>query len=153
MLEFYQAYATYLDLMDLTEHLMRSLAQALGNGTRITYQGEEYDFGPAFRRLPLEQAIAEANQLDRDKLRDLDYLRAVCRNLKLPVKDSHGAGKLQFEISKRPWNPTSNSPRSSLTIRWRCRRCRAARIVMVFGGSFRVLRGWTRNRQRLLGIE
>ena len=110
MLEFYQAYATYLDLMDLTEHLMRSLAQALGNGTRITYQGEEYDFGPAFRRLPLEQAIAEANQLDRDKLRDLDYLRAVCRNLKLPVKDSHGAGKLQFEIFEKTVEPNLKQP-------------------------------------------
>ena len=110
MLEFYQAYATYMDLMDLTESLMRSLTQALSNGTRVTYQGEEFDFGPAFRRLPLEQAIAEANQLDRGKLRDAAYLRSVCRNLKLPVKDSHGAGRLQFEIFEKTVEPNLKQP-------------------------------------------
>lgn len=110
MLEFYQAYATYSDLMDLTENLMRSLAQTLGQGTQITYQGETHDFGPAFRRLPLEQAITETNQLDRGKLRDLAYLCGVCEKLKLPVKNSDGAGKLQFEIFENTVEPRLKQP-------------------------------------------
>ncbi|MDE2023245.1 MAG: lysine--tRNA ligase [Gammaproteobacteria bacterium] len=110
MLEFYQAYATYSDLMDLTENMMRSLAQALSQGTRITYQGEACDFGPAFRRLPLEQAIAEANQLERGKLRDATYLREVCRKLKLPVKPGDGAGKLQFKIFEHTVEPGLKQP-------------------------------------------
>ncbi|MDE2069647.1 MAG: lysine--tRNA ligase [Gammaproteobacteria bacterium] len=110
MLEFYQAYATYSDLMDLTENLMRSLAQTLGHGTQVTYQGEAHDFGPAFRRLPLEQAIAEANHLERTRLRELSYLRGVCEKLKLPVKPGDGAGKLQFEIFENTVEPRLKQP-------------------------------------------
>ncbi|MGH8293192.1 MAG: lysine--tRNA ligase [Gammaproteobacteria bacterium] len=110
MLEFYQAYATYSDLMDLTENLMRSLAQALSRGTGITYQGEACDFGPAFRRLPLEQAIAEVNQLERGKLRDAAYLRKVCQKLELPVKPGDGAGKLQFMIFEKTVEPNLQQP-------------------------------------------
>ena len=110
MLEFYQAYATYEDLMDLTESLMRSLAQALSDGTRVMYQGEEYDFGPAFRRLPLEQAIADANRLEHARLRDVSYLQGVCKKLTLPVKPGDGAGKLQFEIFERTVEPNLKQP-------------------------------------------
>lgn len=110
MLEFYQAYATYDNLMDLTESLMRSLAQALSNSTRVAYQGEAYDFGPTFERLPLEQAIANANQLERGKLRDTGYLRSVCQKLKLPIKDSDGAGKLQFAIFEKTVEPNLKQP-------------------------------------------
>ncbi|MGA9852354.1 MAG: lysine--tRNA ligase [Gammaproteobacteria bacterium] len=101
MLEFYQAYSTYEDLMDLTESLLRSLAQALNAGTQISWQGETYDFGPAFRRLKLEDAIVEVNHLERDKLRDVAYLRKVCEKLKMSVKPNDGAGKLQFEIFEK----------------------------------------------------
>ena len=110
MLEFYQAYATYHDLMDLTESLMRGLAQALNGKAEVAYQGETYDLQPAFRRLPLEQAIAEANNLERGQLRELAYLRRVCEKLKLPVKASDGAGKLQFEIFEKTVEPNLKQP-------------------------------------------
>ena len=86
MLEFYQAYATYVDLMDLTESLMRSLATALTGGSTITYQGEAYDFGPAFKRLSIEQAIIETNKLDKSKIRDVAYLQDACAKHKIPTK-------------------------------------------------------------------
>ena len=98
MMEFYQAYATYTDLMDLTESMLRSLAEALTGGSKITYQGDEYDFGPAFKRLSVEQAITEACGLDKSKLRDVSYLQEVCAKHKVPVKKSWGAGKLQFTL-------------------------------------------------------
>jgi len=101
MLEFYQAYATYNDLMDLTESLMRSLAQALNGKATVAYQGETYDFAPAFHRLKLEDAIADANKLNRARLRDVAYLRSVCEKLKLSVNAGSGAGKLQFEIFEK----------------------------------------------------
>src|SRR3990172_5011631 len=44
MLEFYQAYADYRDLMDLTEVMLRGLAQQVSGTLQITYQGEECDF-------------------------------------------------------------------------------------------------------------
>ncbi|HKT32001.1 MAG TPA: lysine--tRNA ligase [Gammaproteobacteria bacterium] len=110
MLEFYQAYATYTDLMDLTENLMRGLAQALNGKAEVTYQGEAYDLAPAFQRLPLEQAIAEANKLEPGKLRDVAYLSNVCEKLKLPVKASDGVGKLQFMIFEKTVEPNLKQP-------------------------------------------
>ncbi|MGB9429285.1 MAG: lysine--tRNA ligase [Gammaproteobacteria bacterium] len=110
MLEFYQAYATYEDLMDLTESLLRSLAQALNGKAEVTWRGEAYDFAPAFQRLKLEDAISEANHLDRGKLRDAGYLRAVCEKLKLPVKAGDGAGKLQFGIFEKTVEPNLKQP-------------------------------------------
>ncbi|MGA9855983.1 MAG: lysine--tRNA ligase [Gammaproteobacteria bacterium] len=110
MLEFYQAYATYNDLMDLTESLMRSLAQALNGKAMVTYQGETYDFAPAFHRLKLEDAIASASKLDRKKLRDVAYLRNVCQKLKLPVNAGSGAGKLQFAIFEKSVEPDLKAP-------------------------------------------
>ncbi len=110
MMEFYQAYATYVDLMDLTENLLRSLAESLTGGTKITYQGETYDFGPAFQRLSIEQAITEALQLDKGKLRDATYLRSICAQHKIPTKPSWGAGKLQFSLFEHTVEPNLKQP-------------------------------------------
>ena len=57
MLEFYQAYARYDDLMDLTEDLFRSIAQTVIGSTSISYQGSEYDFSQPFSRLTVHNAI------------------------------------------------------------------------------------------------
>src|SRR5215469_14953067 len=110
MMEFYQAYATYVDLMDLTENLMRSLATALKGTTQVSYQGETYDFGSAFKRLSVEQAIVEANKLDKTKIRDVKYLQEVCTKHKVPVKKSWGAGKLQFTLFEHTVEPQLKQP-------------------------------------------
>jgi len=110
MMEFYQAYATYVDLMDLTENLMRSLTEALKGGTKIVYQGETYDFGPAFRRLTIEDAIVEAIKLDKSRVRDGAYLRDMCVRHKIPVKPSWGAGKLQFTLFEHFVEPNLQQP-------------------------------------------
>ncbi|MGE5624820.1 MAG: lysine--tRNA ligase [Bacillota bacterium] len=98
MMEFYQAYSTYVDLMDLTESLMRSLATALKGNNQITYQGETYDFGSAFKRISVEQAITVANKLNASKIRDVAYLRSIFDQRKLSYMQSWGAGKLQFTL-------------------------------------------------------
>ena len=65
MLEFYQAYADYHDLMDLSEALLRGMAQRLLGDTRISYQGESYDFGRPFRRLTVREAVLHLDDLSR----------------------------------------------------------------------------------------
>jgi len=102
MLELYRAYADYEDLMDMTEALLHGMADAVHGGTVVEYQGERFDFGAAFRRMTVEEVILEFNpDLDASRLRDRDYLVAVCDRLGIPVKDAYGAGKLQIEIFEK----------------------------------------------------
>src|SRR5579859_4837365 len=60
MLEFYWAYATYEDLMELTEKLLAHLAQKVLGTLEVPYQGQVLKFAPPFRRLPMLEAVREA---------------------------------------------------------------------------------------------
>ncbi len=60
MLEFYQAYADYNDLMELTEEMIVHLAQTLLGRTELTYQGEQISLAPPWRRLPFFAALSGA---------------------------------------------------------------------------------------------
>ncbi|MBV8760827.1 MAG: lysine--tRNA ligase [Deltaproteobacteria bacterium] len=59
MLEFYQAYATYTDLMDLTERMVGELAQAVCGGTKVTWDGVEIELAAPWRRLTIKDAVRE----------------------------------------------------------------------------------------------
>jgi len=59
MLEFYQAYATYTDLMDLTEQLIGELARDVTGGTAVTWDGERIELAPPWRRLSIRDAVRE----------------------------------------------------------------------------------------------
>jgi lysyl-tRNA synthetase class 2 len=99
MLEFYQAYADYNDLMDLTEEMFRGLSQHVFGSHTFTYQGAEFDFGRPFRRLTLPEAILHYNaDVTADDLRDAARLRAILRARGYAVKDDYGLGKLQLEL-------------------------------------------------------
>jgi len=70
MLEFYQAYADYGDLMELTEALFVELARALTGDLALTFQGQRIDLAPPWRRLPYLDAVADALGLTREALSD-----------------------------------------------------------------------------------
>ncbi len=112
MLEFYQAYAEYGDLMDLTEAMLKGLAEDVVGNTRIEYQGETYDFGKPFERMSVVQSILHFNpDLSAADLASREAAVAVAEKLKIPVKDSYGLGKVQIEIFEktvehRLMNPT-----------------------------------------------
>jgi len=102
MLEFYQSYADYYDLMDLTEDLLRGMAQDLLGSTTIEYQGSQYDFGKPFRRISVRDSILHFNpELTPEDVDDPDRARAVAASLKIPLKDSYGLGKVQIEIFEK----------------------------------------------------
>jgi lysyl-tRNA synthetase class 2 len=99
MMEAYRAYADYGDWMDTTEAMLHGMADAVSGTTLISYQGEQYDFGKAFARMTVEEAIEKYNpDFDMAKVRDRDYLAACCEKLGAPVKENYGPGKLQTEI-------------------------------------------------------
>ncbi len=112
MLEFYEAYADYHDLMDLTEDMLRALAQEVLGTTEVHYQDETYDFGQPFVRMSVKESILHFNpELQEAQLDDLDEARAVAEGLGIPLKDSYGLGKVQIEIFEktvehRLMNPT-----------------------------------------------
>jgi len=102
MLEFYEAYADYQDLMDITEELLRAMAQFLLGDTVVAYQGEAYDFGKPFARMTVKESILQFNpQLRAAQLAGLDAARAVAEALGIPLKDSYGLGKVQIEIFEK----------------------------------------------------
>lgn len=112
MIEFYQAYADYRDLMNLTEEMLRGLAEHVFGGTNVTYQGEQYDFGKRFERLTLKEAVQRHNpRLAGASLESVEHLSAYARGLGIETKPSYGAGKLQLAIfektvEERLKNPT-----------------------------------------------
>lgn len=102
MLEFYQAYASYHDLMDLTENMLREVAEAVLSTQVLEYQGRRYDLSQPFKRMTVLEAILHYNtDLQREQLLEIDSLREIASNLGIDVKPDYGIGKLQIEVFEK----------------------------------------------------
>jgi lysyl-tRNA synthetase class 2 len=99
MLEFYEAYRDYRYLMDLTETLIREVAQKVLGTTTISYQGEAIDLGKPFDRLTMAEAIARYNPAYAPKdLANVDFLREALEKLGSEVLPTDGLGVLQLKL-------------------------------------------------------
>ena len=102
MIEFYQAYAEYGELMDLTEAMLKGIAEELLGNSLVTYQGEEYDFGKPFERMTVFDSILHFNpDLTPADIDTREAAVKVAGNLGIPVKDGYGLGKVQIEIFEK----------------------------------------------------
>ena len=112
MIEFYQAYATFHDLMDITEELFRGLAIDVLGTTEVPYQGEVFDFAKTFDRISVTDSILKYNpDLTADNINTLEAATAVAEKLSIHVEGYWGLGKIQMEIfdetvEKKLLNPT-----------------------------------------------
>jgi lysyl-tRNA synthetase class 2 len=99
MLEWYQAYADYNDLMDTTEEMLREVAtDALGT-LQLNYQGRDYDLAQPFERISMFDSILKYNEhLKPENINTLAAATDVAQSLKIDVKESWGLGKVQTEI-------------------------------------------------------
>jgi lysyl-tRNA synthetase class 2 len=112
MLEFYQAYATFEDLINLTEDLIRRLIIEITGNAILNYQGESLDFESSFSRMTMVESIVHFNP--DLSLSDIDNLRSatkIAEGMKLEIKPAYGLGKVQTEIFEetvehRLMNPT-----------------------------------------------
>lgn len=102
MLEFYQAYATYEDLMELTEAMFQDAARAVTGGTRVVYQGETIEFGGKWPRLTLTEALETIGGVDAEVLGDPEKLRAFAEDQGVLAaaeqKKTVGCGKLMTKV-------------------------------------------------------
>jgi lysyl-tRNA synthetase class 2 len=102
MLELYEAYATYDEIMDLTEAMIRDVASEAIGRTALAWEGVDMDLGPAFRRWKMEDAVRELNpDISAADCRDRDALARHCERLQIHVKPSYGWGKLLLEIFEK----------------------------------------------------
>ncbi len=102
MLELYEAYATYQEVMDLTETMIRDVARDTIGIDEVEWDGNTIGLGPAFRRWKLEEAVRECNpEISVADCRDREALAAHCARLKIHVKPGYGWGKLLLEIFEK----------------------------------------------------
>jgi lysyl-tRNA synthetase class 2 len=98
MMEFYQAYATYEDLMDFTEELFCHVAQEVLGTLNFTNQGLEISFQRPWKRLTVREAILEYGDIDQKHLDDRELAFAYARSIGLDLPPDIGYGKLIMEI-------------------------------------------------------
>ncbi len=99
MLEFYWAYANYNDLMDLTETMLRELAEMVCGSTTVAYEGRDIDYGSPFERISVEEAVRKFNpELSSADLWDMDTLKTACSTREIHIDKTWGEGKLLIEL-------------------------------------------------------
>jgi lysyl-tRNA synthetase class 2 len=81
MLEFYQAYATFEDLLPFTEEMVCSVAQELNGSLELTYQGKEIDLSRPWPRYRLSEALVTFGGLEKSEVEDQAKLRSRAENL------------------------------------------------------------------------
>ncbi len=102
MLEFYQAYADYNDLMDITEEMFKGIAQSVTDDGVVHYQQQNIDFNKPFKRMTVAESILHFNpNLTENDLQDRAKLVDYAKELKVLIKDSYGLGKVQIEIFEK----------------------------------------------------
>ena len=110
MLELYQAYADYTDMMVIFEDIVSGTAEELFGATVLPYLGREIDLTPPWRRATLVELIAEHAGVELDLTMGLEQLRGIASGLGVPFEPWYGPGKLILEIYEKTteaelWGP------------------------------------------------
>lgn len=105
MLEFYQAFATYEHMMDLTEEMFRYVALDVLGSTTISYQGNAIDLGAKWRRMSLASALEEYGDIDANLLNDREGLLELAAIKEIKITKTGRKGKIitkLFDILVEP---------------------------------------------------
>jgi lysyl-tRNA synthetase class 2 len=105
MLEFYQAYATYNDFVELTETMLSTLVLELTGAPSLEYQGVRIDFTPPWRRITIREALLEYGELKGEDLGDRGKLHAYAKELGMEVKGDEPPGRLWVDLFDKVAEP------------------------------------------------
>ena len=98
MLEFYQAYATYSDLMDLTEEMISWLTAEVNGSMEVEYQGQVVDLSPPWKRYTIDEALIEVGGLTLEVLRDPEAVIKLAKDKGIELEPQAGEGKAKTEL-------------------------------------------------------
>lgn len=98
MLEFYQAYATYDDLITLTEEMISSVCQEVNGSMHIKYQGIDVDLTPPWKILTMDRALMEVAGIDAETLADSAKVLALAAKKGIKLEEQAGTGKAKTEL-------------------------------------------------------
>ncbi len=98
MLEFYQAYATYEDMIDLTEEMISTACEKVNGTMQIQYQGTDVDLSPPWQRMTMEESLVKVAGIDAELLKDDEAVIALAKEKGIKLEKSAGAGKAKTEL-------------------------------------------------------
>ncbi|MEO9223707.1 MAG: lysine--tRNA ligase, partial [Acidimicrobiales bacterium] len=110
MLELYQAYADYGDMMTITEELVAHLATEIYGTTKLAYGGRDLDLSTPWRRATLAELTSEQVGTEVSLASGVAKLRELCDEFEVPWKDGYGAGKLLLELYEKTTESTLWGP-------------------------------------------
>lgn len=94
MMELYEAYADYNDMMELTENMISYIAREVLGTTKITYQGQEIDLTPPWTRMTMVEAVKKYTGIDFDNIKSDQEAREIAKGLGLEVEESDTKGTI-----------------------------------------------------------
>lgn len=110
MLEFYQSYATYMEMMEMTEKLLCSMVKEIHGGLRLPCQGKGIDFTPPWRRIRFKDSLLEIGKLDPVILKDPLKAIEISRGLGLELKKGTSHGRVLADLFKERVEPNLLEP-------------------------------------------
>jgi len=110
MLEFYLSYATYQELMGMTEELLGSMVQIMRGKETLVYQGTEIDFTPPWKKMPFKESLREVGQVDPAILKDPSKALDLAKQLGLDLKKGTAHGTILADLFKELVEPRLTQP-------------------------------------------
>jgi lysyl-tRNA synthetase class 2 len=105
MLEFYQSYATYEDMMKTTEELLCSMVKEIHGGLILTYQGKELHFTPPWKRISFHESFLEYGKVDPSVLKEPSKAIEVAKKIGLELKRGTSHGRVLADLFKEVVEP------------------------------------------------
>lgn len=94
IVEIYQAFADYKDMMELTETIVSQTAQKVLGTMKITYEGQEIDLTPPWNRMTMIEAVAKYTGQDFTGVTDIEEARKMAADINVPIEKTYGIGKI-----------------------------------------------------------